>query len=53
VATYVPFYLVRVKWMKQDADLNPLDGLPRFRVLIAAGEARLAAVLDERAPETA
>jgi adenylate cyclase len=44
---------VRVKWMMRDADLKPLHSLPRFQALIAAGEARLAALLDERAPGTA
>jgi hypothetical protein len=38
-----------VNWMKQDTDLVPLREHPRFKALIARGEARLAAVKAEQA----
>jgi adenylate cyclase len=38
-----------VNWMKQDTDLRPLHAHPRYQILIARGEARLAAAQAERA----
>jgi adenylate cyclase len=42
-----------LNWMKEDTDLIPLHGHPRYRALIARGEARLAALLAEQAAKSA
>ncbi|HEY5070616.1 MAG TPA: TIR domain-containing protein [Caulobacteraceae bacterium] len=41
-----------LNWAKEDPDLEPLGGDPRFSAMVAAAEARLAA-LDGAAPSTA
>jgi adenylate cyclase len=38
-----------VNWIKQDTDLVPLHGHPRYKALIARGEARLAALKADQA----
>src|SRR5262249_49146215 len=38
-----------VNWMKEDSDLVPLREHPRFKALIARGEARLVAIQADKA----
>lgn len=40
---------VRINWIKQDPDLIPLHGEPRYQALVARGEARLRALQSEQA----
>ena len=38
-----------VNWMEEDSDLVPLREHPRFKALIARGEARLVAIQADKA----